>query len=73
MRKTTVYLPDDLKADLERIATETGKSEAELIRAGIELTVAQHRPPPLHLGIFDSGDPTGSERVDELLKGFGER
>jgi len=72
MQKTTVYLPDDLKAALERTAEETGKSEAELIREGIKQVVEQRVPPPPRFGIFESGDPTLAERVDELLaEGFG--
>ena len=35
MRKTTVYLPDELKADLERTAGVTGRSEADLIRDAV--------------------------------------
>ena len=73
MHKTTVYLPDDLKAELERTAAETCRSEAEIIREGIRLAIVQHQPPAPQFGIFDSGDPTLSERVDELLKGFGEQ
>jgi hypothetical protein len=71
MQKTTVYLSDDLKADLERTAAESGISEAELIRAGIRLALAQHLPPAPRSGIFDSGEPDLSARVDELLDGFG--
>ncbi len=73
MHKTTVYLPDDLKADLVRTAADTGHSEADLIRQGVRLAIAQHLPPTPHFGIFDSGDPHLSERVDDLLEGFGKR
>ncbi len=72
MYKTTVYLPDDLKAELERTAAETRRSEADIIREGIRLAIAQHLPPAPRSGIFD-GDPELSERVDELLTGFGRR
>ena len=75
MQKTTLYLlylPDDLKARLARTAAETGRSEAELIREGIRLTLAQHEPPAPRAGIFASGRPDLSEQVDELLAaGFG--
>ena len=73
MTKTTIYIPDDLKSILERMAAETGCSEADLIREGIRLAVAQRRPPPPRLGLFASGDPSLSEKVDDLLEGFGER
>ena len=74
MIKTTVYLPDDLKASLERLAAEGNRSEAELIREAIRLRVEREaRPRPrVPLGDRPLGDPEASERVDELLVGFGE-
>jgi Ribbon-helix-helix protein, copG family len=72
MNKTTVYLPDDLKAALQRAAAESGRSEAEIIREGAWLAIAKQKPPAPRSGLFDSGDPSLSERVDELLQGFGE-
>ena len=72
MMKTTVYLPEEMKADLERVAAETGKSEADLIREGIRLALVQHQPTPT-IPILVSDDPHFAERVDEYLVGFGER
>ena len=72
MRKTTVYLPEDLKSELERMAAETGTSEAELIREGIRLALAKRHATPT-IPIYISPDPHFAERVDEYLKGFGER
>ena len=72
MIKTTVYLPDELKAELERLAAETGQSEAELIRDGIRLALARRHPVPT-IPILISADPHFAERVDEHLAGFGER
>ena len=72
MQKTTVYLPDDLKSALERMAGETGRSEAELIREGIRQVVAKRPAPAPTVGTFASGVPDLAERVDELLAaGFG--
>ncbi|MCL4544598.1 MAG: ribbon-helix-helix domain-containing protein [Chloroflexi bacterium] len=71
MLKTTVYLPAELKRELAHIAAETGLSEAELIREGILLVIGRRQLLAPHSGIFASGDPALSERVDELLAGFG--
>ena len=72
MVKTTVYLPEELKARLDRVAKLEGRSEAELIRAAIdEFTAARARPLP-KLPLFDSGDPTWASRDEVLLRGFGE-
>jgi len=73
MVKTTVYLPDELKAALERVARETDRSEADLIRDGIRLAVARQQPPSPTIGILVSADPTFAERVDEHLAGFGQQ
>jgi Arc/MetJ-type ribon-helix-helix transcriptional regulator len=71
MVKTTVYLPEDLKRDLERLADESGRSEADLIREGVaQLVAAEQRPRPT-LPLFESGEPTLAERVDEALADFG--
>lgn len=72
MRRTTVYLPDELKSALERAAAATGRSEAELIREGVAHVAGQAPRPRPQLPLFDSGDPTLAERVDELLDGFGQ-
>jgi predicted transcriptional regulator len=67
-RKTTIYLPDALKAAVEREAKRLGWSEAEVIRQAVAAAV--HSPTP-NAGIID-GEPL-AERVDELLTGFGDR
>lgn len=70
MRKTTVYLPEDLKGRIERVADEQGISEAEVIRVALDEYTARQRPRPRPL--FDSGRGDLAERVDEILaEGFG--
>jgi len=73
MRKTTVYVPDRLKSQLARAAEESGRSEADLIREGIELVSGRVAGAEPRLPLFASGDPQLAERVDEHLAGFGER
>ena len=43
MEKTTVYLTSEQKAALASAARAEGRSEARLIRDGIEGVVARHR------------------------------
>jgi hypothetical protein len=73
MRKTTIYLPDELKAALERTASAQGTSEAEVIRSALVAATRESAYVTPRLPLFDSGDPTLAERVDETLAaGFGE-
>lgn len=69
MQKTTVYLPDDLKRDLEALASRTSTSEAELIRDAIRRRVAPVKPVA---GLFSDPD-FDPARTDDYLAGFGER
>jgi len=73
MRKTTVYLPDDLKAALERLAESEQRSEAEIIREALRSAVLSRGSPVprIPLTSVGLGDPTIAERTDELLEGFG--
>jgi predicted transcriptional regulator len=68
-QKTTIYLPEELKAAVEREAKRRGTSEAEVIRDAIARAVSRPRP---RAGIITGGEPI-AHRVDELLAGFGER
>lgn len=66
--KTTVYLPDDLKAALEAESKRLGLSEAEVIRRAIASSIARPRPRP---GLFNA--KPFADHADDLLAGFGER
>ena len=73
MKKTTIYLPDGLKAALERAAVAEGCSEAELIRQALREKMAGLLPPRPRVPLWPDGlgDDSIAERVDELLEGFG--
>jgi plasmid stability protein len=72
MRRTTIYLPDELKAALERAAAAQGTSEAEVVRAALLAATHEQAYPRPRIPLFDSGDATLAERVDaELAAGFG--
>jgi hypothetical protein len=73
MHKTTVYIPEDLRAALRRTAAGRGCSEAELIREALDTLTRAARPPRPRLPLFKSGRRGLAERVDEALAGFGRR
>ena len=73
MEKTTVYLTTAQKAALARAARIEGRSEAELIREGIETVAARHRTSEPTIPLFESGLPDLGSHADDYLEGFGER
>lgn len=73
MTKTTVYLPDDVKRALSRLAAASGRSEASLIRDAVgALARTAERPRPRGR-LWESGDVSLADRADEALAGFGDR
>ena len=72
MRQTAVYLRKDQHAALKQMAARFGRTEADLLREGVDLVLARHGAP---LGSCEM--PTGSaghrlaDRTDEFLDGFG--
>jgi hypothetical protein len=74
VRRTTIYLTDNQKRELEEIAARTQRTEAHLIREGVDHVIDLNRsrrrkPRPL----FALEDPLLDDpgRVDEALEGFG--
>lgn len=75
MRKTTIYLPDDLKERIERLASDGHRSEADVIRTALTEYTARERPrPTLPLVHGPRGTTDVAGGVDDLLRdGFGRR
>ncbi len=73
MKKTTVYLPDELKRRLEQVARNTGRPEAVVIRDAISSATREAAGPHPRVPLMEQGlgDPTIAENVDELLERFG--
>jgi hypothetical protein len=68
MRRTTIYLPDDLKRALERTAAARGTSEAEVVRHALIVATTESSAPTLRIPLFDSSDATLAERVDKPFR-----
>ena len=72
MRKTTVYLPDELKARIARVADEQQRSEADVIRTALAEYTTRERPRPRAPLARGTRRTNVAEHVDELLEqGFG--
>ena len=73
--RTTIYLPEDLKAALEVRASAEGRTESDLIREALaeKLRGSGRTARQMRFGLFDSGTSTTSTDVDEVLAatGFG--
>ena len=74
MKKTTLYLPDELKERIENVARDEQRSEADVIRDAIADAIeARQKPEPrIPLPGLRLGDPTIAERAGDLMDGFGE-
>jgi predicted transcriptional regulator len=73
MRKTTIYLPDELKKRIEEVARSTGRPEAAVIRDAISSATREASSPTPRVPLMERGlgDATIAENVDELLERFG--
>jgi hypothetical protein len=68
--KTSVYLEPRQAARLKEAAELAGRSEADLIREGIDLVLLRLPRPPRERAwpTFDSGDPHFAANAEELLR-----
>ncbi len=69
MVKTTVYLPDHEVAALRRLSTQTGRSQAEIIRQAVAAVTARAAPREFLSFGAGRGDGTPVARhADEILR-----
>lgn len=74
VKRTTIYLTETQKRELESIADRTRQSEAELIREGVDHVIDLKRQRRRKPGaIFALDDPILDDpaRAEEALEGFG--
>lgn len=69
--KTSVYLDAERKADLARVAELTGRSQADLIRDGIDQVIHENlRARPRMRARLEK--PGLTRKIDDMMDGFGE-
>lgn len=76
VKKTSLYLDEDVDRALARRAAEEGLTKAEFIRRGLARLVNRpERPRPTAVGFPDEGPTDLAANVDRYLRdgGFGER
>jgi hypothetical protein len=71
MRRTTIYLPDELKTRLEKAAEHRGVTEAEIIRSAVDKELTRTLR---GAGIITDPSPDGlsGRNLHEHMEGFGE-
>lgn len=71
MVKTSIYLDEQQKQDLDRVAQITGRSQTDLIREGISQVIQDHlaKRPKMRARFHD---PSIVGRTEDLLDGLGE-
>ena len=67
MKKTSIYLDEQLDEALAAKAAEEGMTKAEFIRRNLEVVVARPRRPRISVGVFSVGAPAWAKDLDHEL------
>jgi hypothetical protein len=73
VKRTQIYLDEDLDRELRDAALSEGRSAASLIREAVRVYLTNRHPPrrndPINemIGALDGGSTRASEDVDEVL------
>lgn len=74
VKRTTIYLTDAQKQELELLSERTTRTESDLIREGLDQVLDAHRPARRKPGaLFALSDPVldDPDRAEQALEGFG--
>jgi hypothetical protein len=73
LKKTSIYLDEELDHSLARKAADEGMTKAEYIRRTLSNAVEKpRRPKPKAIGLFRGGPPDLAENAEKYMDGFGE-
>lgn len=67
LKKTSIYIDEELDEALAAKAAEEGVSKAEFIRRNLEVAVSRAKRPRIGVGIFSVGSPAWAEDLDHEL------
>jgi hypothetical protein len=73
MKKTTVYLPTELKRALATLARQRRCSEAEVLREAVSRLAGEADAPLPRLPLFRSSGASIAQDIDRALEDFGRR
>ena len=74
LKKTSIYLDEELDQRLARKAADEGVTKAELIRRSLEGVVAKpRRPMPKGIGMIKGAPSDLARNAEKYLDGLGER
>jgi hypothetical protein len=74
VKRTTIYLTDTQKQELELLSARVTRTESDLIREGVDQVLDAHRPSarkPRPLFAFNDPVLDDPDRIEEALQGFG--
>jgi hypothetical protein len=75
VKRTTIYLTDDQKQELEVLSARSRRTESSLIREGLDQVLGANRLKRAKpQALFALSDPVldDPQRVEQALEGFGE-
>jgi Ribbon-helix-helix protein, copG family len=73
LKKTSIYLDEELDQGLARKAAEEGITKAELIRRSLDAVVHRpKRPKPKAIGLIKGGPSDLGRNAEHYLEGVGE-
>jgi Ribbon-helix-helix protein, copG family. len=67
MRRTTLYLPEEVDLELTRLARKKGRPKAELVREALWRYLQEEAQVPAWVGLGASQDPSYIDRDEEVL------
>jgi hypothetical protein len=70
MKRTTIFMPEELERDLYAYAKRSGRPAASIVRESIAAYIVEGphaQTLPSFVGAFDSGHTDTADRHDELL------